>query len=97
MTVIEVSDNDAAALTAKAAWQGLTLEGWIKKMAQDNDGRDLETADPQPLQTVANIVLDAMRKVPPEAFANRPRTAPANMTIIFTVIPSVIHETGFRR
>jgi uncharacterized alpha-E superfamily protein len=73
MTVIEVSDIDAAALTAKAARQGLTLDGWLKMMAQDGSNGAPAGADPQPLQTVANIVLDAMRTVPPEAFANRPK------------------------
>ncbi len=75
MTVIEVSDNDAAALTAKAAREGLTLDGWLRMMAQAQDGSSGTPAvvDLQPLQTVANIVLDAMRAVPPEAFANRPK------------------------
>ncbi|MDQ2949064.1 MAG: hypothetical protein M3Y27_24520 [Acidobacteriota bacterium] len=33
MTVIELNDTDAAALKAKAAAQGLTLEDWFKKLA----------------------------------------------------------------
>ncbi len=33
MTVIELSDEQAAALKAKAAAQGLTLEAWLKKLA----------------------------------------------------------------
>ena len=73
MTVIELSDDDAAVLQAKAARRGLTLQGWIKKMAEEETGNDLDSADPHPLQTVANIVLDAMRQVPPEAFTNRPK------------------------
>ena len=34
---------------------------------------DRNIADEKPLQTIANIVLEAMRSVPPEAFANRPK------------------------
>jgi len=33
MTVIELSDEQAAALRAKAAAQGLTLETWLQKLA----------------------------------------------------------------
>jgi plasmid stability protein len=35
MTVIELPDQQAAALKAKAAAQGLTLEAWLKKLADD--------------------------------------------------------------
>jgi len=43
-------------------------------MAEEETENDLDSAaDPHPLQTVANIVLDAMRQVSPEAFANRPK------------------------
>jgi hypothetical protein len=33
MTVIELPDDQAAALKAKAAAQGLTLQDWLKEMA----------------------------------------------------------------
>jgi hypothetical protein len=33
MTVIELPDNQAAALKAKAAAQGLTLKAWLGKLA----------------------------------------------------------------
>jgi hypothetical protein len=36
MTVIELSDEQAAALRAKAAAQGLTLEGWLQKLASND-------------------------------------------------------------
>ena len=35
MTVIELPDQQAAALKAKAAAQGLTLEAWLKKLADE--------------------------------------------------------------
>src|SRR5260221_5877239 len=34
MTVIEIPDEQAAALRARAAAEGLTLEFWLKKLAQ---------------------------------------------------------------
>lgn len=38
MTVIEIPDDQAAALKAKAAAQGLSLEGWFKKLAEPGVG-----------------------------------------------------------
>lgn len=35
MTVIELPDSDAAALKAKAAAQGLTLQDWFHKLAAE--------------------------------------------------------------
>jgi hypothetical protein len=35
MTVIEIPDNQAAALKAKAAAQGLTLKAWLGKLAEE--------------------------------------------------------------
>lgn len=35
MTVIEIPDDQAAALKAKAAAQGLTLKAWIEKLAEE--------------------------------------------------------------
>ena len=35
MTIIELSDDQAAALQAKAASRGMTLEGWFKSLATE--------------------------------------------------------------
>jgi hypothetical protein len=66
---LNLSDERAIALQAKAAAEGLSLEAWIEKLA--------EPAEPQPtaarpLQTAADIVLSHMRKVPPEIMATMP-------------------------
>jgi hypothetical protein len=37
MTVIELPDNQAAALKEKAAAQGLTLKGWLGKLAEEGE------------------------------------------------------------
>jgi hypothetical protein len=73
VTVFELPDDRAEALRAKAARRGLTLESWMQQMADEHVDSEINTSDPHPLQTAANIVLDAMRQVPPEAFANRPK------------------------
>jgi uncharacterized protein (DUF433 family) len=38
MTLIEIPDEQAAALKAKAAAQGYTLEVWLKKLAEGGTG-----------------------------------------------------------
>lgn len=43
MTVIELPDEQAAVLKAKAAAQGLSLEGWFKKMAEEEAADSLRT------------------------------------------------------
>jgi hypothetical protein len=67
MTVIELPDEQAAALKAKAAAAGLTLEAWLNKLAS------AEPSGQNPLQTAADIVLAHMRKVPPEIMETMPK------------------------
>ena len=38
MTIIELPDEQAAVLKQKAAAQGLSLEGWFKKLAGEETG-----------------------------------------------------------
>jgi hypothetical protein len=69
MTVIEIPDEQAAALKAKAAAEGLSLEAWLKQLA------DAERKPPpaeHPLQTAADIILGCMRDVPAEVMAAQP-------------------------
>lgn len=70
MTVIELPDEQAAVLKAKANAAGLTLEAWLKRLADSE--RELSPAE-RPLQTAADIVLDCMRDVPAEAVAAQPK------------------------
>ncbi|HUE04014.1 MAG TPA: hypothetical protein VMR62_30970 [Bryobacteraceae bacterium] len=67
MTVIELSDEQAAALKAKADAEGLSLEDWLSKLAST------ETPATGPLQTAADIVLSSMRNVPPEIMETMPK------------------------
>ncbi len=68
MTVIELPDEQAAALRAKAAAEGLTLEAWLEQLAGAENGARAE----HPLRTAADIVLDCMRQVPPELMSTLP-------------------------
>jgi hypothetical protein len=67
VTVIELTDEQAAALKAKAAAEGLTLEAWFKKLAE------AEPLGERPLQTAADIVLERMRNVPLEIMEAMPQ------------------------
>ena len=67
---IELSDEQATALQAKAAAEGLSsIEAWIEKQAESiAPSPSVE----RPLQTAADIVLFHMRQVPPEIMATMP-------------------------
>jgi hypothetical protein len=71
MTVIELPDDQAAALKAKAEAQGLTLKDWLKNLASESDTSP-RTAS-APLQTAADIILTRMRNVPPDIMAQMPK------------------------
>jgi hypothetical protein len=73
MTVIEIPDDQAAALKAKAAAQGLTLEAWFKKLA-DEDAGELERvrSAAKPRRHIADVIRERMSKVPPEIMATMP-------------------------
>jgi hypothetical protein len=69
MAVIELSDEQAAALQAKAAAAGLTLEAWLQKLAAEESDRPAG----HPLQAAADIIVGHMRKVSPELNASMPK------------------------
>lgn len=66
MTVIELSDEQAAALSAKAASEGLSLEAWLQKLAEQ------ECAANGQNRHIADLVLENMQDVPPEIMAAMP-------------------------
>ncbi len=70
MSVIELPDEHAEALKAKAAARGLTLEAWLPELASPEPSP--EASGERPLQTAAGIVLSRMRNVPPEIMAALP-------------------------
>jgi len=62
MTVIEIPDQQAEALKAKAAAQGLTLEAWLKKPA---DEEAFSSAPCSPQEAAARI-LELQKRVKPD-------------------------------
>ena len=62
MTVIELPDQQAAALKAKAEAQGLTLEAWLTKLADE----DSPSAPPRSPQEAAARILELQKSVKPD-------------------------------
>jgi hypothetical protein len=64
-----LSDEQASALQAKAAAEGLSLEEWLRNLVETTE----PAAADRPLQTAADIILSYMRNVPPEIMASMPK------------------------
>ena len=58
---IDIPDQQAAALSVKAAAQGLTLESWFQKIAEEEVGRS-ETPE-TPSDTRRGSVVEEMRRL----------------------------------
>jgi len=67
MTVIQLPDEQAAALNAKATAAGLTLEAWLQKLAEQ------ETPLTSPQRHIADVIRENMQDVPPEIMARMPQ------------------------
>ena len=64
---IKLSDEQATALRAKAAAEGLSLEQWLQKLAEQ------ESTASSPRRHIADVIVEDMRKVPPEIMATMPK------------------------
>jgi plasmid stability protein len=62
MTVIQLPDEQAAALKARAAAQGLTLEAWLQKLADE----EVPSSAPQSPQEAAARILQLQKRVKPD-------------------------------
>jgi hypothetical protein len=62
MTVIEIPDDQAAALKARAAAQGLTLERWLEKLATE----DAQASDALRRAQAANRIREIQKRVKPD-------------------------------
>jgi len=65
---VKLSDEEATALQAKAAAEGLSVEEWIKKLAEQEP-----PVASRPRQHIADVIVENMRKVPPEIMATMPK------------------------
>ena len=73
MTVIELPDDQAAALAVKASAQGLSLEEWFKKLAMDEP---LKSSRPTPCvdnRPIWEIVTEQVKDIPDEVFDKLPK------------------------
>jgi hypothetical protein len=73
MTVIELPDDEAAALAAKASAQGLSLEDWFKKLAADEP---LKSSQPNPSlddRPIWEVITERMKDIPDEVFDRLPK------------------------
>ena len=62
MTRIELPDQEVAALKARAAVEGLTLEAWLKKLA--NEEASLQV--PRSPNEAAARILELQKRVKPD-------------------------------
>ena len=69
MAVIEIPDDQAAALKARAAADGLSLEAWLKRLAA---GEETPPAS-QAVRPIWETIADNMKRVPPEELAALPK------------------------
>ncbi len=73
MTVIELPDDQAVALTAKAAAQGLQLKDWLAKLAGGKSGEAVQSDRNVDDRPIWDIIVDRMKDVPPEDMAALPK------------------------
>jgi hypothetical protein len=72
MTVIELSDEQAAALKAKAAAQGLTLEAWLQKLAAVETPAGLRKGQYNLAELIAKCDLNAPLSAEDRAWLEAP-------------------------
>jgi len=71
MTVIELPDEQAAKLKAKAQARGLTIGEWIDALTGDSAPKpESQPVDERPIW---EVIVDNMKDVPPEIMATMPK------------------------
>ena len=72
---LKLSNEQATALQAKAAAEGLSLEEWIQKLAQAENEPSADSASQheRPRRHISEIIRENMSKVPPEIMATMPK------------------------
>jgi hypothetical protein len=72
MRVIELSDDEAEALTAKAAAAGLTLENWLRQLAGTGERTEEKSQPDEPSRPIWEVIVENMKDVPSEVMALMP-------------------------
>jgi hypothetical protein len=71
---LRLSDEQATALQAKAAAEGLSLDEWIQKLAEPEPAKTGPSQhEPKPRRHIAEIIAESMKDVPPEIMATMPK------------------------
>ena len=73
MTVIELPDEEAAALKARAAAKGLSLEEWLRALAAENDVLKQRPSASERRRHISEVIRERMGKVPPQIMAQMPK------------------------
>jgi hypothetical protein len=73
--ILELSDQQAGVLQAKAAAEGLSLDEWIQKLAQ-NESEPIthgSSTHDRPRRHISEVIQEIMSDVPREVFESLPR------------------------
>jgi len=74
MTVtIRLSDEQAAALAAQAAEEGLSVDAWLQKLAEQYANARLPSAEQSTERPVWDIIAERMHSLPADVFERLPR------------------------
>jgi hypothetical protein len=75
MTVtIQLSDEQAAALQAQAAQQGLTVDTWLQRLAEEYVRLHVSvTRSPADERPIWEVISDNMKDIPLEEFEKLPK------------------------
>lgn len=72
MAVIELPDDQAAALAAKAAADGIPLKDWLGKLASGGNAEQAQTAESLADRPIWEAIQEIMKVVPDEVFNRLP-------------------------
>jgi hypothetical protein len=73
MAVIEIPDEQAAALQARAAAEGLTLAAWLEKLAEESvTGPERAGSQPRSHRHIGEKIRERMKKTPPAIMSAMP-------------------------
>jgi hypothetical protein len=75
MTVIELPDEEAALLTARAAAEGMPLTDWLSKLAgrENKESAGTPVADDTDDRPISEVIAEIMADVPPDVLARLPK------------------------
>ena len=70
---IQLSDEQAAALQARAAEEGLTVDAWLQRLAEQYVQSELPAAKEKSNRPVWEVISTRMQTLSPEVFERLPQ------------------------